>query len=58
MIKKTRDEIYYWAAFNKEKKMHAAIESIKGDLEKKDIKEDIKEKEKIQEPKSEQKTLI
>ncbi len=28
----TRDEAYYWAAFNKEKKMHSALEKIKEDL--------------------------
>jgi len=33
MIKKTRDEAYHWAAFNKEKKMHRAIQNVKDDLE-------------------------
>ncbi len=33
LIKKTRDEAYYWAAFNKEKKMHRAIAGIKDDLD-------------------------
>ncbi len=33
ITKNTRDEAYYWAAFNKEKKMHRAIESIKEELE-------------------------
>jgi len=34
MIKGTRDEAYYWAAFHKEKKMHAAINNIKKEMEK------------------------
>jgi Fanconi anemia group M protein len=29
LIKKTRDESYYWASFNKEKKMYSAMEDIK-----------------------------
>jgi Fanconi anemia group M protein len=33
LVKGTRDEAYYWAAFHKEKKMHRAIQSIKDDLE-------------------------
>lgn len=33
MIKKTRDEVYYWAAFNKEKKMYRALDNIKEELE-------------------------
>ena len=33
LTKATRDEAYYWAAFNKEKKMHKAINSIKSDLD-------------------------
>jgi len=33
MIKKTRDEAYYWSAFHKEKKMHSAIQSIKEKLD-------------------------
>ncbi len=32
MIKKTRDESYYWAAFHKEKKMYKAINGIKEEL--------------------------
>jgi len=34
MIKKTRDEAYYYAAINKEKKMHSAIKSIKENMDK------------------------
>jgi Fanconi anemia group M protein len=33
MIKQTRDEAYYWSAFNKEKRMHRAINSIKEEME-------------------------
>ncbi len=33
MLKGTRDEAYYWAAFHKEKKMHAAINNIKKELD-------------------------
>lgn len=33
MIKKTRDEAYYWAAFHKEKRMYSAIQSIKEDMD-------------------------
>ncbi len=33
MIKKTRDEGYYWAAFNKEKKMYKVLNNIKEDLD-------------------------
>jgi ERCC4-related helicase len=32
VTQKTRDEIYYWAAFHKEKKMYTAIDSIKKDF--------------------------
>jgi len=32
VTQKTRDEIYYWAAFHKEKKMYSAIESINKDF--------------------------
>ena len=31
----TRDEIYYYAAINKEKRMHSAIESLKAEIDKK-----------------------
>ncbi len=34
ITKGTRDEAYYWASFNKEKKMHKSLEKIKEDLEK------------------------
>lgn len=34
MVTKTRDEAYYWSAFNKEKKMYQAISSIQKDLDK------------------------
>jgi len=33
VTRNTRDEAYYWAAFNKEKKMYKAIESIQEDME-------------------------
>lgn len=33
MVKKTRDEAYYYAAINKEKKMHSAIKSIKENMD-------------------------
>jgi ERCC4-related helicase len=33
MIKNTRDEAYYWAAFNREKSMYKAIDGIKADLD-------------------------
>lgn len=38
MIKNTRDEAYYWAAFHKEKRMHKAIDSIKEEMENKEKK--------------------
>ncbi len=44
MIKKTRDEAYHWAAFHKEKKMHRAIQSIKDDLDEKQIADEKKQK--------------
>ena len=33
ITKNTRDEAYYWAAFHKEKKMHAAIQHVKDNLD-------------------------
>jgi|GEM_PF-2178441 len=45
MIKNTRDEAYYWAAFNKEKRMHSAIDSIKEELENKEKKNNEDKKE-------------
>lgn len=33
MIKGTRDESYFWAAFHKEKKMHSVLEDIKEELD-------------------------
>jgi len=36
VTKKTRDESYYWAAFQKEKKMKKAIEEIQKDFDEKD----------------------
>lgn len=38
VTQKTRDEIYYWSAFHKEKKMYSAIDSVKKDFI---IKDDI-----------------
>jgi len=35
MIKKTRDEAYYWSAFHKEKSMYKALDGIKEELENK-----------------------
>lgn len=49
MTLKTRDEVYYWAAFQKEKKMHKAISEIQDDFDEEEL-------EKINEDK--QKTLI
>jgi len=48
----TRDEIFYWASINKERKMHKAIDEIKNDLnngtlnitDKSNTNEDIKQK--------------
>jgi len=34
MTKGTRDEVYHWAAYHKERKMHAAIEEFKNGLNK------------------------
>jgi len=46
MTKKTRDEAYYWSAFNKEKKMRKAISDIQKDFNKSDDKkEESKENE-------------
>jgi len=42
MLKGTRDEIYYWAAFHKEKRMHKAIDNIKKELEDKENKGKLK----------------
>jgi len=50
MIKGTRDESYYWAAFHKEKKMYNIMNGLKQDLKKENQNND-KNKEK-------QKTLI
>ncbi len=36
VTQKTRDEIYFWAAFHKEKKMYSAIDSINKDFKLKD----------------------
>ena len=47
MTKQTRDEIYHWAAYHKEKKMYSALDSVKKDLEKTNFQE-----------KKEQKTLF
>lgn len=45
VTKATRDEAYYWAAFNKEKKMASAVESLQKDFDKKELKiEDNQEK--------------
>jgi ERCC4-related helicase len=48
MIKKTRDEAYYWAAFHKEKKMYQTLDNIKEELETKGKleKEPVEEEEK------------
>ena len=40
ITKKTRDEAYYWSAFNKEKKMHKAISDIQNGFNKTDKKEE------------------
>ncbi|MBM3234271.1 DEAD/DEAH box helicase [Candidatus Pacearchaeota archaeon] len=49
VTKKTRDESYYWAAFQKEKKMKQAIE---------DIQKEFDEKEKIKQENNKQKKLF
>jgi len=46
MTKKTRDEAYYWSAFNKEKKMHKAIDSIKKDFDDKETNLNSEDKQK------------
>lgn len=40
ITKKTRDEIYYWAAFHKEKRMYSAIDTIKEELKNGKIKKE------------------
>jgi len=45
MTKKTRDESYYWAAFQKEKKMHKAIDEIQQDFDDKEEKENSEKEE-------------
>jgi len=49
ITKKTRDEAYYWSAFNKEKKMHKAISDIQNGFNKtdKDINENDDKQEKL-----------
>jgi len=32
MTKKTRDEVYYWASFHKEKRMYRSIQSLQEDM--------------------------
>jgi len=39
ITKKTRDEIYYYSSYHKERKMHKAIDDIKKDFSKKNINE-------------------
>jgi Fanconi anemia group M protein len=57
MIKNTRDEAYYWAAFHKEKKMYQALNGLKEELEKENnIQKQESKKENKQKP--EQKTLF
>ena len=50
MIKKTRDEAYYWSAFHKERKMYQAINGLKEEMENNKINN--KNKEKINKQKS------
>lgn len=58
MIKKTRDESYYWAAFHKEKKMYKALDGLKTELEN-NMNNKIKNKEySNNKNKIKQKTLI
>jgi len=45
LIKKTRDESYYWAAFHKEKKMYEAMDDIGDEMNNKQINYDEKQKE-------------
>jgi ERCC4-related helicase len=47
MVKKTRDESYYWAAFHKEKKMHKALNGMKDKLENRKQKPEEKEQKKL-----------
>lgn len=56
MVKGTRDEAYYWAAFHKEKKMHSAIDSIKKELEKNNNNDNSQKIE--SKPTKQQKTLF
>ena len=65
MLKKTLDEAYYWAAFHKEKKMYAALDSVKEKLDEEfNNNQEIKAKEnkeienKTEEKKEGQKTLF
>jgi len=46
ITKDTRDEAYYYAAINKEKKMHSAIQSMKENLEQKEQKKAEENKQK------------
>ncbi len=52
MIKKTRDEAYYWSAFNKEKSMYKALDNLKEEMDNQNNKE-----EKTEKVEEEQKTL-
>jgi ERCC4-related helicase len=45
MTKGTRDESYHWAAFHKERKMHAAIEDMKNHFDKENEKKEKKQKD-------------
>jgi Fanconi anemia group M protein len=45
ITKATRDETYYWAAFQKEKKMHRAIESLQKDFDNKSLSKERKKEE-------------
>lgn len=55
MNQKTRDEVYYWAAFHKEKKMYKALEGMKEEFENNQQNKEKNPEEKI---KKEQKTLF
>ena len=45
LIKNTRDESYYWAAFHKEKRMHKIIDNLKNGLNNTETKKNNKQKE-------------
>lgn len=57
MLKKTRDEAYYWSAFNKEKKMYKSLEEIGKEFKAKEKENQNNKEEKTEKVKEEQTTL-